>query len=524
MNESVVAIQMGLQTQIFVFSPNLIRKILKSADARAGVYFPKVMQNFVGDNGAFRRLSPQLRDSISATTLTTLLTDEAHLAKLASTSARILEREMADFVSFNRSLVDQMVWERNTGIEIDEQSGPAATTSGGANVQSCQVGLYALIRNHTTYHLTRLLMGQALLDFHPEIIDDLSSWDQEYVRLIAGAPRWLPMPGISAAYAARDRVQKTISVFQASFSALEDGRIAPLEFRDLDDVSEVFQERMRFWRRSDISSSLSARLDAWLLWRITTDTSKLVFWNVLRIFSDPSLLAKIREEIASYVRVIVSDPKVTGLPIAEPPRLSINAQKVFDDCPWLKATYAETIRLHSNPISYRKLTANLTLTGSDGDDRMCLDTDKRTYQFVKNDVLALASGTYHMDPNYFIDPKRFVPQRYLSDPSSPLALSPSSLSASSLDSSSEDYKTNKKPKRQNKLSFNWNEIVPFAGDEVFGALVEKQVLLITASIVSLWDIESASSDRKELKIPGHRLSANVFMPASNTKVRLRRHV
>lgn len=493
MNEPVVALQMGLQTQYLVCSPDMIKTLIESDDARSGVYFPRVMEYFVGDNGASRRLSPQTRQAIDATLKP--LTQESYLTKITSALAKVLERETADFVSFNRSLIDQMIWERNTGIEVEESS-----------VQSCQVGLFALTRSFASCHITYVLMGQALLDFHPGIVEDLMSWDQEYVRLIAGAPRWIPSPGISAAYAARDRVQKTISVLQASFSALEDGRNAPLEFRDLDDVSDLVQERMRVWRTSGISASLSARLDAWLLWKMTTDASKLVFWNILHIFSDPELLSAVRREIEPYVKVSRSDPKVTGLPIAEPPRLSIDTEKLFTSCVLLKATYAETIRLDANPISYRQLTANLALTESEEDaTSFGRDSGKRprSYQFYKNDIIGLASGAHHADSRYYRDSRRFTPHRFLSR----------------LSSSSSSKQNDKRPP---VTMFDWQTVQPFAGDETFSALIEREVMLITASVISLWDVVSVDG-KKELKIPGHSLSANAFLPSSDVKVRLRRH-
>lgn len=499
MDEPVVALQMGLQTQYLVYSPDMIKTLIKSGDARSEVYFPRVMEYFVGDNGAFRRLSSQARQAIDATLIP--LTQEPYLTKITSALAKALERETADFVSFNRSLIDQMIWERNTGISVED--------SNGINSQSCQVGLFALTRSFASYHITYVLMGQALLDFHPGIVDDLMSWDQEYVRLIAGVPRWIPSPGISAAYAARDRVQKTISVLQASFSALEDGRNAPLEFRDLDDVSDLVQERMRCWRTSGISASLSARLDAWLLWKMTTDASKLVFWNILRVFSDPDLLSAVRKEIEPYVKVSRSDPKVTGLPIAEPPRLSIDTEKLFTSCVLLKATFAETIRLDANPISYRQLTADLTLTESEEDATIFgrdSEMNPRSYQFYKNDIIGLASGAHHADSRYYRDSKRFTPHRFLSRAASP-------------PSSSKSKKNDEKPPT---TTFDWQTVQTFAGDETFSTLIEREIMLITASIISLWDVESVDG-KKDLKIPGHSLSANAFLPSSDVRVRLRRH-
>jgi Cytochrome P450 len=499
MKEPVVALQVGLHTQNFVYSPDMTRTLLRSSETRSGVYFTRVMENFVGDPGAFRRLSPQALASINRTLIP--LTQENYLAKVSAALARVLERETSDFVTFNRSVVDQTFWERNGSITLEEGD---SSTGSDSDSLSCRANLFALTRSFATYIITNVFMGQALLDFHSDILDDLWKWDSGYLLLIAGAPRWMPSPATSAAYAARDRVLKTMSVIQASFSALEDGRNAPLEFRDLDDVSELMQDRMRFWRTSGISPSLGNRLDTWLLWKMTMDSSKLIFWNIIRVYSNPDLLANVRKEMAPYVQVIRSDPKETGLPFVEPPRISIDTGKLFTSCPLLKATYAETIRLDSNPISYRQLTANLTLKESDEDAALHgSGKQPRSYKFFAGDILGLASGAHHIDPAYYPDPKSFNPERFL---------------ISNSDSNSSDNKT------EESSSFDWKNVLPFGGDKTFSPLIEKQVLLITAAIISLWDIEPASQQEKksEFKIPGHRISGNAYMPSSDVRARLRR--
>lgn len=501
MNEPVVALQMGLHTQYLVYSPDMVHTILRSSEARSDVYSTRVMKNFVGDPGAFGNLSPQALASINRTL--TPLTQESYLAKISSSLARLLEREASDFVSFNRSPVDQAIWERNGGITLEDNDENSSVNN---NLSSCRVNLFALTRGFAAHIITQVFMGQAILDFHPGILDDLWKWDIGYVPLVAGAPRWIPSPVTSAAYTARDRVQKSVEVLQASFSALEDGRNAPLEFRDLDDVSELMQERMRLWRTSGTSSSLAARLDTWLLWKITMDSSKLIFWNIIRVFSDPDILSNVRKEIAPYVQVTRSDPKETGLPFVEPPRISIDTGKLFTNCPLLKATYAETIRLDSNPISYRQLAADLNLTESkeDAAARSGGGSGKqpRSYKFFKGDILGLASGAHNIDPACYPEPESFNPQRFLSS----------------------DSESSTKKEEGTKYSFDWKTVLPFGGDQTFGHLIERQVMLITAAIISLWDIEPANrqDNKSQFKIPRHLLSANAYLPSSDVRARLRR--
>lgn len=478
-DEPAVALQMGFQTQNMIYSPSMAQKLFGYKGTKSGVYSTRIMENFVGDVGPFRRTKPEVLEKINDTL--TPIKQGPYLEQISSDMVTFLQRETANLVSFSRSLVDQSIWERNAAITMEE----------GNNSPICEASFFALIRSFTTYSISQTFMGQAFLDFHTGLVEDLWTWDREFVRLSAGAPKWLPVPGISSAYPARERIRKLVSVLQAAFLALEDGRDAPMEFRDLDDVSELMQKRMRLWKTLGINTAFSARLDSWLLWKLTSDTSKLTFWMIFHAYSDPDLLSKLRKEIAPFVKTSRLGPKETGLPFMEPPRISIDLEKLLQSCPLLMATYAETTRLNTNPISYRQLTTDLVLTESDKEATIHGAKKPRSYQFRCGEILGVPSGAHHIDPVYYPNTQTFDPARFISTESG-------------------------------KESVDWRTVLPFGGDDTFAAFTERQVVAFFVAIVSLWDIEPVSP--AGWKHPGHRLSANAYNVSRDFRVRLKHRI
>jgi hypothetical protein len=480
-DEPAVALQMGFHTQNMIYSPTMAQKLFSYTGAKSGVYSTKVMENFLGDVGPFRRTKPEILEKINDTL--TPIKQDRYLEQITSNIITFLQRETANLVSFSRSIVDQSIWERNAAITVEE----------GSNPPICEANMFALIRSFTTYSISQTFMGQAFVDFHTGLIEDLWTWDREFVRLSAGTPKWLPVPGISAAYPARERVRRLVSVLQASFLALEDGRDAPMEFRDLDDVSELMQTRMRLWKTLGINTALSARLDSWLLWKLTSDVSKLVFWMIFHVYSDPDgdLLSKIRKEIAPFAKTSRLGPKETGLPFMEPPKVSMDFEGLLRSCPLLKATYAETTRLNTNPISYRQLTTDLVLTESDKEATLYGAKEPRSYQFRRGDILGVPCGAHHIDPVYYPNTQKFDPERFISTDSG-------------------------------KEAVDWRTVLPFGGDDTFAAFTERQVLAFFVSVVSLWDIEPVSP--AGWKHPGHKLSANAYNISRDLRVRLKHRI
>jgi hypothetical protein len=169
---------------------------------------------------------------------------------------------------------------------------------------------------------------------------------------------------------------------------------------------------------------------------------------------------------------------------------------LIDSCHLLKATYAETARLDHNPMSYREIITDMTLTESEEDASLYGAAHPRSYHFRKGDILAVPAGAHHIDPRYFPDPETFDPYRFIV----------------------EDRETGKK-------SVDWQTLRPFGGGATVckgRLLADREVFSITASIISLWDIEPVNQEG--WKHPGHKPATAVYIPARDVRVRLKRHI
>ena len=483
MNEPVFGLLIGGETYNVVLAPSLVNSVFSERGASLDFMVHRIAELVFGDGGMFRSMNPN--DSKALSHSLALLMHDPYLADISSAALKSIERETPNLVSFCRSAVDQASWERQSEITVIDGSAPA-----------CEANLFALTRNFVGYITTSVFMGQAILDFYPDLLQDLWALDSQFHLLMAGAPRWLPHSGVSAAYAARYRLQKVIATFHAAFGEAEDGRDPRVEFCDLDDISEPERVRMRLWRRLGYAPTAKASGDLGFLWAMNTNGANAVFWNVLRIATDQKLLSAVREEVAPFVKVSRTSPEESGLPIPEPPRLSIDLDGLLTRCPVTKASMFETLRLHSHSISSRKLATDLVVTESADEAKIAGIQQPRTYRFRKGDTVVMPHGVHQVDSRYFPNPEKFDYSRFIT-----------TGSGKGIDRA--DIGT----------------IKPFGGGASVckgRRFVEREIMAFTAAILSMWDIEPVGDEG--WKIPGNAPSPGSYHPSKDVRVRLRLRV
>ncbi|KAN0075935.1 Cytochrome P450 [Elaphomyces granulatus] len=480
MNEPVFGLHIAGEIYNIVLAPSLVNSVFSQRGASTDFLVYQIADRLFGDGGMFRSMNPNDHKSLHHSF--SFLMRDPSLTDVSSAALKSIERETPNLVSFCRSVVDQASWERHGEVTVIDGSTPA-----------CEANLFALMRNFVGYITTSVFMGQAILDFYPDLLQDLWTLDSQSYSLMAGAPRWLPHPGVSAAYAARYRLQKVIATFQAAFGEAEDGRDPGVEFRDLDDISELERVRLRVWKRLGYAPAAKASGDLGFLWAMNINSTNTVFWNVLRIITDRKLLSAVREEIAPFVKVSRISPEESGLPIPEPPQLSIDLDGLFTLCPITKAIMFETFRLHSNSLSYRRLATDLTITESADDAKIAGIRQPRTYRFRKGDTIVMPHGVHQVDSRYFPNPEKFDYSRFITTDSG------------------------KGIKR-----VDMGTIKPFGGgiSACKGRhFAEREMLAFTAAILSMWDIEPVSDEG--WKIPGMVPSPGSYRPSKDVRVRLR---
>ncbi|KAL4912447.1 cytochrome P450 [Aspergillus aurantiobrunneus] len=482
LNEAIFGIVIGGAEHNVVMSPSMIKSILTSKSVTTAPLIKHVSQKVLGDRGAFEKLKPP-DHHVYVHNIPNQFMHEPALSQTSRAAARFIERETPNLVTFSPATIDQMVWERPGDIAVIE----------GTDQPVCEVDFFALIRYFVGTATTTSIFGQAILETFPGLLQDIWSIDDQFATLSMGPPRYLT-PKISAAYIARDRLLDTLAVFHQALLLWDEGKDLGMEFRDLrdlEDVSEPIKKRVRMAKDLGLSPEASAPAHLALLWAMNGNSPNLVFYHLLHLYTDPTLLEEIRKEIAPFVMVLRPTREETGFPIMEAPRLSIDIDKL-SECELLKATFYETLRLDSAGLSFRQLTADLTLTETKEEAASAGRSMPQSY-FLKNGELVIAPhGVVHNDLTYFSNPDQFDPLRFIRT----------------------DPNTGQKRARPETMT-------PFGGGVPAckgRAFAEKKILALSAAIVSLWQVEPTNG--KDLKIPEHKISSAAFLPKNDIRVRI----
>lgn len=480
MKEPIFSIVLYGVKQEVVTSYSMAESILSSPGSSTISMLNHIREKVFCDRGPIRNLSPASRRELDQNALR-FSSRNTNMSEVSAPFIRLIQRETPNLVTFCWSPVDQTPWERGSHV----------TVVGNGNSSVCEANLFALIRNFVGHITTSTFMGQSLMEVFPGLLDDIWKLDDQFLTLSMGIPR-LVLPGLSTAYAARERLLHALGVFHEAFSAWEDGMDTGDTFRDFDDTSELVREHVQTFRKIGLSATASAPGHLSLLWAMNARAATIVFWSILRIFSDQTLLKDVRKEMAPHAKVFRPSLEETGFPFQEPPRLSIDVDGLYDSCPLLKASYYETLRLDSAPFSIRKLTSDISLTESAEDARNAGLPRPRTYKIQKGENITIPHGIFHKDTEYFSNPEQYDPLRFIRT----------------------DPETGAK-------NAHMHTIRPVGGTFEYDSCMssEKEILPFIAAIVALWEIEPKSD--KRLPIPGHKPASVAFLPTKDIRVNLR---
>lgn len=480
MKEPIFGIVLCGVEQNVVTSFSMAETILSSPGTSNISMINHIREKVFGDRGPIRNLSPVNSHELDQNALRTSSRD-TDIPEVSIPFIRLIQRETPNLVTFCWSPVDQAPWERAGHV--------AVVSNGDSSV--CEASLFALVRNFVGHVTTSAFMGQSLMDAFPGLLEDLWKLDDQFATLSMGVSR-LVLPRLSTAYSARDRLLYALGVFHEAFSAWEDGMDSGDEFRDFEDTSDLVREHIHTFRKIGLSATASAPGHLSLLWAMNARAATIVFWSILRIFADQTLLNDIRKEITPYAKAFRPSLEETGFPFQEPPRLSIDVDGLYNSCPLLKASYYETLRLDSAPLFFRKLASDISLAESAEDARNAGLARPRTYKIQKDGNITIPHGIFHKDTEYFSNPEEYDPLRFIQ----------------------EDPETGAK-------KAHMHTIKPVRGTFEYDSCMssEREILPFIAAIVALWDIEPTSD--KRLPIPGHKPASVIFLPTKDIRVHLK---
>jgi hypothetical protein len=319
---------------------------------------------------------------------------EPGLGEMTERAAQAVKNSIASFVTGSKSLVDQMLWERNANVEIK-------TNAAGEKV--VEVDLLDLTRDWCASCANPSIFGSDFVNNFPEYIRDVFKLDDGFLMLASGLPRWVPIPSLLKAHIARRRLLDQLIQFEIAMDKWSAGEDPGPDWRDLDDVGPVVKGRIALYREYGLSMEARASVEHALLWAANANSNGVVFWMLERIYSDKALLALLRKEIEPYVRAV--QPKQEFI-VPDAPRLeNVDVDGLCANCPLLKSCYIEVLRLDAASWSLKVAKQDFVLTPR--------DKEAQSYMFRKGEYMHVAHDLYNTDPNAFENPDVFKADRHV---------------------------------------------------------------------------------------------------------------
>ncbi|KAH9989603.1 putative cytochrome P450 [Xylariaceae sp. FL0662B] len=360
------------------------------------------------------------------------------------------------------------LWERNTGHTFVQ---PETASQPGI----AEVSLENLIRDFGAGIAITLLYGSDFLERNSCLLEDFWKFDNDaFPLLMAGVPSWAPMRRMRDGIAARTRLLQALTSLYERIDRYQKGE--PVD-GDLSDVGQVALQRSEVYTKHGFSYSQRGDTDLGILWGQNANTQPLIFWLLLHIYSRPSLLASLREEVSPFA------PIDTG---ANPPRIvQIEYSSLSRDCPLLKSSYLETLRLVNDASSLRYVGREISVP--DG---------PYTHHLKPGTFITVAHAINQRFASVYADPEQFVPDRFVET----------------------DQATGKRKAQYRNLR-PWGMGKGICKGRTFA---EMSILGVVAAVISLWDFEPA--DGKKWKMPEMKPGTGVLRPTSDVRVSIRRRI
>lgn len=392
--EGIFSIRLFGSTHSFISNPGLTGALLSKPRAVANNDFlvPALLRSNFGMTKAdtdmyFDSMGP-INENVCS-----LLTEQG-LGDLMQATLAQVRRTVADFVTFNSSPADQTDWEVAAGAEVVEDS------KGESFVQA---DLMELVRNYIAKTANQGLFGTNFVENFPDAWQHIWKFDAAFV-LMSILPSWLPVPKVGFARAAARQFRQYTYEFHEALDKHMGGEDPGVKWQDLDDVCTMMKERAAIFRRIGLPIAGRAGADLSMAWAMNANANSLVPWMIWEISRDAVLVEQIREEIAPYVRVAQPDNEFGSAVWLAPELEHIDVEGLLTKCPLLKGAYIETLRLYTGSWAMKRTVQDMII-GERGKDH--------TYLLKEGTYVHCPQDLHQMDPEYYPDPKEFIPQRHI---------------------------------------------------------------------------------------------------------------
>ena len=322
------------------------------------------------------------------------LLSEPSLGGMVERTAKKIKENVLNLVSLAPSLVDQTQWERSSSVHVKTNK---------AGEQVVEANMLPMIRDFCAHTANPTIMGSNFLTKFPDFFEDIWTLDRGFLPLAAGLPRWVPIPALTRAHIARKNAVDTMCVFHEAMEKEANGQDPGPDWRNLDDVGTLIKARMVVYRQYGFSIRGRAAIEHSLMWAANANSNSLIFWMLIRIYSDPKLLSMIRDEIVPYAKAV--QPK-QEFPIPEPSRLeSFDVEGLSGNCPLLKSCYIESLRLDSASWSFKIVKQDFVLQSR--------EKGAQPWLLRKGEYAHAAHDLHNTDPNCFENPMVWKADRHV---------------------------------------------------------------------------------------------------------------
>ncbi|KAL6360663.1 hypothetical protein LRP88_06370 [Fusarium phalaenopsidis] len=338
---------------------------------------------------------------------------------------------------------DKKRWELSADVRIISPSLPMSPGVAEASLQS-------LARDFGACTAIPLLYGKDFLDRHPSLLDDFwKFYNDLFPLLMIGVPSWVPFRAFREGLRARSRLLEAIEGLYRRIDQHKQGQHVDC---DMSDVHDALFERNKVYEREGWSFEERAAGDLAVFWGQNANTQPVLFWLLTYVYSTQGLVARVRDDIAPYVKLSQTAPP--AIMLMDIPGLSNN-------CQLLKACIFETYRMVNEPTSIRHLERTITIN----------DSEFR-HELKAGTLISVPHSLTNHDASVYEDPAKYIPERFLDE--GRLA-------------------------RCGRLR-PWGVGTSMCKGRTFA---EKEIMTLGAAIVSLWDIGPAGGTWKlPAMIPG----------------------
>lgn len=387
------------RTHTVLFKPELIRSLLdqSSANIDTASTSKRLVQTVFGYPRSSTDLA--LYDSFLEDCKNQYrhLLPEASLELMIDRAKTRLRHNIADFVTFNSGEIDQAPWERLAEAGLVEDAD---------NKDVVEADLFELVRNFVAFTANTALLGTDFVENFPSFWQALWRLEKGFMPLAVETPILLPVNSAIGARRSRGFLLGWMDEFETALEAHRKGENPGPQWADLDNVSPIVKGRLcDVWDKHNVGIKQRSAMDLSLIWAMNATANAVTFWVIWRIFSDPWLLIKIREEIEPYV--LLEKPAVGfGGAFESATRIEkIDLDGLMANCPYLKAAYIESLRLDVDVWAFKTIQKDTVVTGA-AEDSGKIFLEAGTYAVG-------ASSLHYTDPTVYEDPLSWKPERHI---------------------------------------------------------------------------------------------------------------